>query len=66
MSSILEKISSYNIFNYLFPGAVFILTTKTGDVIVKSIEDHTGIYEAINPKANSTEVSSRSTFASKK
>jgi competence protein ComEC len=41
-------------------------TTKTGDVIVRSIGDHTGVYEVVNLKAKSTEVSSISTFVSKK
>jgi competence protein ComEC len=41
-------------------------TTKTGDVIVRSIGNHTGVYEVINLKAKSTEVSSVGTFVSKK
>jgi competence protein ComEC len=41
-------------------------TTKTGDVIVRSIDDHTGVYEVVNLKAKSTEVSSVGTFVSKK
>jgi hypothetical protein len=32
MSSILEKISSYNIFNYLFPGAVFVFACEASDI----------------------------------
>lgn len=38
---------------------VQLFTTKTGDVIVKSIGNHTGEYEVINLKAGSTEISSR-------
>lgn len=38
---------------------VRLFTTKTGDVIVKSIGNHTGQFEVINLKAGSTEVSSR-------
>ncbi|MFT3931042.1 MAG: hypothetical protein QM709_12185 [Spongiibacteraceae bacterium] len=38
---------------------VHLFTTKTGDVIVRSIGKHTGQYEVINLKAGSTEVSSR-------
>lgn len=38
---------------------VKLFTTKTGDVIVKSIGNHTGQFEVINLKAGSTEVSSR-------
>ena len=41
-------------------------TTKTGDVIVKSIGDHTGAYQVLNLIAKSTEVSSRDEFVSKK
>jgi competence protein ComEC len=41
-------------------------TTKTGDVIIRSVGDHTGVYEVINLKAKSTEVSSIGTFVSKK
>jgi competence protein ComEC len=41
-------------------------TTKTGDVIIQSVGDHTGVYEVINLKAKSTEVSSVGTFVSKK
>jgi len=38
---------------------VRLFTTKTGDVIVNSIGNHTGQYEVVNLKAGSTEVSSR-------
>jgi competence protein ComEC len=41
-------------------------TTKTGDVIIKSVGDHTGLYEVVNLKAKSTEVSSVARFVSKK
>jgi competence protein ComEC len=43
-----------------------LMTTKTGDVVLRSIDDHTGQYEAINLKANSTEISSSCKFISKK
>jgi competence protein ComEC len=43
-----------------------LMTTKTGDVLLKSIGDHTGNYRAINFKARSTEVSSTADFRSKK
>jgi competence protein ComEC len=43
-----------------------LMTTKTGDVIVKSIGDHTGQYRAINLKGNSQEISSTMDFKSKK
>jgi competence protein ComEC len=43
-----------------------LMTTKTGDVIVMSIGDHTGLYRAVNLKADSTEVSSTCDFCSKK
>lgn len=38
---------------------VRLFTTKTGDVIVKSIGNHTDQFEVINLKAGSTEISSR-------
>lgn len=37
---------------------VRLFTTKTGDVIIKSIGNHTGQFEVINLKAGSTEISS--------
>jgi competence protein ComEC len=43
-----------------------LMTTKTGDVIVKSIGDHDGQFRAINFRANSTEISSQYDFKSKK
>jgi competence protein ComEC len=43
-----------------------LMTTKTGDIIVKSIGDHAGGYRAVNLKAGSTEVSSTCDFYSKK
>jgi competence protein ComEC len=43
-----------------------LMTTKTGDVIVESIEDHTGAYRAMNLKGNSKEISSTMDFRSKK
>jgi competence protein ComEC len=50
----------------LYEHGIKIMTTKTGDVIVKSIGDHTGQYRAVNLKANSTEISSQYDFTSKK
>ncbi|UGY17979.1 hypothetical protein HAP48_0011410 [Bradyrhizobium septentrionale] len=43
-----------------------LMTTKTGDVIVKSIGDHTGVYRAVNLKGNSKDISSTMDFRSKK
>jgi competence protein ComEC len=43
-----------------------LMTTKTGDIIVKSIGDHTGLFRAINLCTGSTEVSSQCDFSSKK
>jgi competence protein ComEC len=43
-----------------------LMTTKTGDIIVKSIGDHSGQFRAINLRANSTEISSQCDFTSKK
>jgi competence protein ComEC len=45
---------------------IALMTTKTGDIVVKSIDDHTGLYKAINLKNNSTEVSSTMTFRARK
>jgi competence protein ComEC len=42
------------------------MSTKTGDVIVKSIGDHTGAYRAVNRKRNSKQISSSMDFRSKK
>lgn len=43
-----------------------LFTTKTGDVVIRSIGNHTGHYEVINLKADSTEVSCRRSFTAKK
>jgi competence protein ComEC len=43
-----------------------LMTTKTGDIIVKSIDHHTGHFRAINLCAGSTEISSQYDFTSKK
>lgn len=45
---------------------VCLMTTKTGDVIVRSTGEHKGSFRAINLKAGSTEVSSYYDFTSKK
>jgi len=50
----------------LYEHDVRLMTTKTGDVVVRSIGDHTGNYEAINLQTDSTKVSSVATFRSKK
>jgi competence protein ComEC len=45
---------------------IWLMTTKTGDVIVRSTGDHTGEYQAINLIGKSTKESSRVDFVSKK
>ena len=45
---------------------IALMTTKTGDVLVKSIDNHTGLFKAINLVAGSTKVSSELVFRSKK
>jgi competence protein ComEC len=50
----------------LYEQGTRLMTTKTGDVIVKSIEDHTRRYRAINLKGGSQEISSTMDFAAKK
>jgi len=45
---------------------IALMTTKTGDVVVKSIDDHSGLYSAINYIKGSTEVSSKLEFRAKK
>src|SRR6185312_3113483 len=49
----------------LFEQKIRLMTTKTGDIIVKSIGDHTGQFRANNLRAGSTEVSSQYDFTSK-
>lgn len=50
----------------LYEYGVRLMTTKTGDVIVKSIGDHNGRFRAVNLKGNSSEISSTCDFTSKK
>lgn len=50
----------------LYQQRIRLMTTKTGDVIVKSTGDHTGQYQAINLKAGSTEISSECIFVARK
>lgn len=50
----------------LYDQKIRLLTTKTGDVIVESIGEHSGYFRATNLKANSTEISSQYEFCSKK
>jgi competence protein ComEC len=50
----------------LYEQGVRLMTTKTGDVLVKSTGDHTGDYRAVNLKGNSKEISSTMDFRSKK
>jgi competence protein ComEC len=50
----------------LFEQKIRLLTTKTGDVIIESLGNHTGRYRATNLKAGSTEISSQYEFMSKK
>jgi competence protein ComEC len=45
---------------------IALMTTKTGDVAVYSIDDHTGLYKAVNYKSDSTAISSTMNFRSKK
>ena len=50
----------------LYDNGVTLYTTKTGDVVIKTIGDNTIAYKAINLKANSTEVSSDKDFNTKR
>jgi competence protein ComEC len=50
----------------LYEQGIRLMTTKTGDIIVESIGDHTGPFRATNLKANSTEISSQHDFEAKK
>ena len=52
--------------NLLFEEKVVLYTTKTGDVVVKSIGDHTGTYGAVNLIGKNKNVSSQKVFTSKK
>jgi competence protein ComEC len=50
----------------LYEQNITLMTTKTGDVIVKSLGDHCARYRAINLMTNSTAISSQYDFQSKK
>lgn len=50
----------------LWEHKIRLFTTKTGDVIIKSVGDHTGRLQVINLKSGSTDVSSTYDFESKK
>jgi competence protein ComEC len=50
----------------LYEHDIRLMTTKTGDVIVKSVGDHAGHYRAVNLKGNSKEISSTMDFRSRK
>lgn len=50
----------------LYENGVTLYTTKTGDVLVKTIGDNTIAYKAINLIANSTEISSDKDFNTKR
>jgi competence protein ComEC len=50
----------------LYDQDIRLMTTKTGDIIVRSTGTHTGHFEAINYKANTTEISSIKKFRAKK
>jgi competence protein ComEC len=50
----------------LYERNIKLMTTKTGDVVVMSIGNHTGQYRAVNLKAGSTEISSAYDYYSKK
>ncbi|HLX54693.1 MAG TPA: hypothetical protein VKR58_12160, partial [Aquella sp.] len=50
----------------LYKHSIRLFTTKTGDVIIKSIKNHNGDYEVINLQSSSTEISSTVTFVAKK
>lgn len=52
--------------NLLFEHGIDLYTTKTGDCIVRSIYDHSGGYQVINLRADSSEISSTKTFKSKR
>jgi competence protein ComEC len=50
----------------LYKEGIRLMTTKTGDIIVKSVGDHIGDCKAINLNADSTQISSEFEFTSKK
>ena len=50
----------------LYENGVMLYTTKTGDVVIKTIGDDTIDYKVINLKANSTEISSDKDFNTKR
>lgn len=52
--------------NLLHTKKIQLFTTKTGDVVIFSIGDHTGKYKLENFKSNSSDLSSTTTYSSKK
>lgn len=50
----------------LWEQGIPVYTTKTGDVVMRSVGGHTMDYEVLNFRANSTDVSSRRTYRSRK
>ena len=45
---------------------IALMTTKTGDVLIRSIDDHTGLFQAMNMISNSAVISSRKEFRARK
>jgi competence protein ComEC len=52
--------------NILYKNEINLFTTKTGDVVIYSIKNHTGHFRAVNLKAGSTAVSSEYEYYAKK
>ena len=50
----------------LFELGIPVMTTKTGDVIIESLQPHTGRFRATNLKANSTAISRQKDFTARK
>ena len=55
-----------NIRDLLYKNKIKLFTTKTGDILVESISDHSSIYRVINTIENTGKVSSTYQFRSKK
>jgi competence protein ComEC len=52
--------------NLLFEHDIPLFTTKTGDIIIESVQPHTHIYKVFNLISNSAKISSIKTFKSRK
>jgi competence protein ComEC len=55
-----------NIRRLLQDEKIDLMTTKTGDILVKSIDDHTGLFQAFNQVGDTVHTSAKRTFRARK